>query len=186
MADAEAEATWLGLRRDVKPLVMAGLALGVGLGGFFDGIVFHQILQLHHMLSSYPDASVATDIRLNVLADGLFHLATYLFTILGVVLLSRAWRFHPVPKSGRTLLGATIMGWGAFNLVEGIVNHHLLGIHHVWPAGPGPLLLWDLAFLLWGALFLIGGYLVIRTDGAARPTASDDAIATDGTGTGPE
>jgi uncharacterized membrane protein len=174
----ERDGTWLGLRRDAKPLVMAGLALGIGLGGFFDGIVFHQILQLHHMLSSYPNASVATDLQLNVFADGLFHLATYTFTVLGIVLLWRAWRFHPVPNSGRALLGATMAGWGVFNLVEGVVNHHLLGIHHVWPAGPGPVVLWDLAFLLWGALFLIGGYLVIRTDDAVPATG--DAVATDG------
>ncbi|AFO58381.1 hypothetical protein NJ7G_3160 [Natrinema sp. J7-2] len=41
-----------------------------------------------------------------------------MFTVIGVVLLSQAWRFHPVPNSGRTLLGAVIMGWGVFNLVE--------------------------------------------------------------------
>ncbi|MDS0474454.1 DUF2243 domain-containing protein [Natrinema sp. 1APR25-10V2] len=179
---AETE-TWLGLRRDAKPLVLAGLALGLGIGGFFDGIVFHQILQIHHMLSSYPDTSIATDLELNVMADGIFHLATYTFTIIGIVLLSRAWRFHPVPKSGRTLLGAVLMGWGLFNVVEGLVDHQLLGLHHVWPAGPGPIVLWDAVFLLWGALFLGGGYLVIRTDSAATPTTGSDAVATDGGGT---
>lgn len=179
---AERDDTWLGLDADAKPLVLAGLALGVGLGGFFDGIVFHQILQLHNMLSSHPDPSVAGDLRLNVMADGIFHLATYTFTIIGVVLLSRAWRFHPVPNSGRTLFGAAITGWGLFNLVEGLVNHQLLGLHHVWPAGPGPVILWDVGFLLWGALFLVGGYLVIRTDGAATPTTGDETVATDGSG----
>ncbi len=34
------------------PLVAAGLVLGVGFGGFVDGIVLHQILQWHNMLSS--------------------------------------------------------------------------------------------------------------------------------------
>ncbi|AFO58380.1 hypothetical protein NJ7G_3159 [Natrinema sp. J7-2] len=61
------------------------------------------------------------------------------------------------------------------------MNHHLLGIHHVWPAGPGSILLWDAGFLLWGVLFL-GGYLVIRTDSAATPMAGDKAVATDGRG----
>ena len=34
----------------------AGIFLGLGLGGFFDGIVLHQILQWHHMATSagYP------------------------------------------------------------------------------------------------------------------------------------
>lgn len=40
--------------------LLAGIVLGVGLGGFFDGIVLHQILQGHHMFSSagYPADSV--------------------------------------------------------------------------------------------------------------------------------
>jgi uncharacterized membrane protein len=28
-----------------------GLLLGAGLGGFFDGILFHQLLQWHNMVS---------------------------------------------------------------------------------------------------------------------------------------
>ena len=161
--------TWLGLQRRAKPLVLAGVSLGLGLGGFFDGIVFHQILQFHHMLSAHPDPTVAGDLRLNVLADGLFHAATYVFTVVGVGLLWRAWRRSAVPASGRTLLGATVAGWGLFNVVEGLVNHQLLGIHHVWPAGPGSVLVWDVAFLVWGLLFLAGGYGIARSDSAAVP-----------------
>lgn len=155
---------WLGLPREVKPLVKAGVVLGVGLGGFFDGIVLHQILQWHHMLSSHPDPSIATDLPLNVMADGFFHVATYLFTILGIGLLWRAWRNPTVLRSGRGLFGAIILGWGLFNFIEGIINHHLISIHHVWPDGPGPVLLWDLAFLIWGLLMIGGGYAIIRGD----------------------
>jgi uncharacterized membrane protein len=36
-----------------RPLVAAGALLGIGLGGFVDGILFHQILQLHNMLSNW-------------------------------------------------------------------------------------------------------------------------------------
>jgi uncharacterized membrane protein len=32
-----------------------GILLGIGLGGFVDGIVLHQILQWHHMLTSEGD-----------------------------------------------------------------------------------------------------------------------------------
>jgi hypothetical protein len=31
----------------------ASVVLGVGLGGFIDGIILHQLLQWHHMLSSW-------------------------------------------------------------------------------------------------------------------------------------
>jgi hypothetical protein len=74
----------------------AGVLLGLGLGGFFDGIVLHQLLQWHHMVSSVESFSPETvpGLRTNTLADGLFHAVTYIFTVLGVTLLWRApgWR----------------------------------------------------------------------------------------------
>lgn len=165
---------WLGLDERVKPLVVSGIVLGIGLGGFFDGIVLHQILQWHHMLTSHSDPAVANDFTLNTLADGLFHAVAYAFTIAGVALVWRARRRRDVPPSTRSLVGGTLAGWGVFNLVEGIVDHHLLGIHHVWPAGPGGVLLWDLGFLAWGAAMVGIGYLVVRTD----PTAVSGRTAT--------
>jgi uncharacterized membrane protein len=162
-------ATWFGLRERVKPLVEAGVVLGVGLGGFFDGVVFHQVLQWHHVLSANVAPTTVADLRVNVLADGLFHVTTYAFTVVGIVLLFYAWRTPDVPARGRTLLGSVVMGWGLFNVVEGAVNHQLLGIHHVWPAGPGPVVLWDVAFLVWGALFVVGGYVVVRGDDPRPP-----------------
>jgi len=162
-------ATWLGLPRRAKPVVRAGVLLGLGLGGFFDGIVIHQILQWHHMLSSHPDPAVAGDLPLNVLADGLFHAATYTFTVAGIVALWWAWRDPRAPPPGRALFGSVVLGWGLFNVVEGLVNHQLLGVHHVWPAGPGSVVLWDAAFLAWGALFVVGGYAVVRGAASRDP-----------------
>lgn len=34
----------------------AGYMLGFGLGGFFDGILLHQLLQWHHLLSGLEQA----------------------------------------------------------------------------------------------------------------------------------
>ncbi|RVH29280.1 DUF2243 domain-containing protein [Sinorhizobium meliloti] len=48
-------------------------ALGVSIGGFFDGILLHQILQWHHLLSGIADR--AADLRFQINADGVFHLA---------------------------------------------------------------------------------------------------------------
>jgi len=123
---SEHDGTWLGIRERSKPFVKSNVVLGVGLGGFIDGIVIHQVLQWHHMLSAYPDPSVANDIRLNVTADGLFHVGTSLFTISGVVMLWRERRDAPVAPSGQTIFGSVIPGWGLFNLVEGLVDHQLL------------------------------------------------------------
>ena len=141
------------------PTKVSGLLYGLGLGGFIDGIVLHQILQWHHLLSTpVPPDSVA-DLELNTLADGLFHAATWVVTVVGVALLWRAVGLQP-PPDWRYLVGGTLVGWGAFNLVEGIVDHHLLNLHHVRP-GPGELA-WDLAFLAWGAAMAVGGWWLMR------------------------
>ena len=68
----------------------AGVLLGMGLGGFFDGIVLHQILQWHHMFTSAGYAADSLpNLEFNVLWDGIFHASTYLFTVFGIALL---WR----------------------------------------------------------------------------------------------
>ena len=89
---------------------VAGILLGLGLGGFFDGIVLHQVLQWHHMLTSagYP-ADNLQNLKLNVMWDGLFHISTYLFTATGLTILwRRARRPHP-PWSGKMLVGTMLM-----------------------------------------------------------------------------
>jgi uncharacterized membrane protein len=143
-------------------LTRAGIIIGLGIGGFFDGIVLHQILQWHHMLTSagYPPDSVQ-NLQINTLADGLFHAATWILTLLGIFLLWRALRQANDRFSTRMLIGPLLMGWGIFNLVEGVINHHILQIHHVRP-GPNEAL-WDIGFLVWGALMLIGGWLLARS-----------------------
>jgi uncharacterized membrane protein len=51
-----------------------------------------------------------------------------------------------------------LMGFGIFNLVEGIVDHLVLGLHHVNESVPrGQWKYWDAAFLVWGASMLVGG-----------------------------
>jgi uncharacterized membrane protein len=111
---------------------------------------------------------------LNVLVDGLFHVGTYLLTVAGVAL---AWRARPratARPAGRVLVGSVLVGWGLFNLIEGVVDHQLLGIHHVWPAGPGSVLLWDLLFLAWGAGMLLAGGLVARSAPASARAHRED------------
>jgi uncharacterized membrane protein len=153
---------------DRTPLMTAGILLGIGLGGFVDGIVLHQILQWHHMLSSgpYPPTSVE-NLQVNTLWDGLFHAATWVATAVGLALLWRSGRRADVPWSTGTFLGSLAMGWGAFNLVEGIVDHHILGIHHVREGVPN-VLLWDLGFLAFGAILVVVGWAMVQAGAPDR------------------
>lgn len=149
-------------------LISSGILLGAGLGGFFDGILLHQILQWHNMLSSVRPPTDLVTMKVNMLWDGLFHAFTWLTTVVGLALLWRAGQRPEVPWSTRTLLGSLSIGWGAFNVVEGLIDHHLLGIHHVHP-GAGELG-WDLGFLALGAaLLLLGGWLIQKGREDALP-----------------
>lgn len=137
----------------------------MGLGGFFDGIVLHQILQWHHLLSSHGDYPVTTvaGLEVNTLWDGLFHALTYIAVAAGLALLWRSSRLTHGPPSARLMIGLLLMGWGTFNLVEGTVNHQILTIHHVNETAPRDQWgWWDLGFLLWGAAMLIGGWRLAR------------------------
>lgn len=162
-------------RQRRKLEVWSGLLLGIGFGGFFDGIVLHQILQWHHMLSdhgNYPVTTVA-GLEVNTLWDGLFHATTYIAVVVGLALLWRASQLPHSPWSTRLLIGLLLMGFGSFNIVEGVINHQILGIHHVNETVPADQWLWwDLGFLLWGAVMLIGGWSLARSGERAQDEAA--------------
>ena len=157
------------------PLTRAGLVLGLGLGGFFDGIVLHQILQWHHMICYTPDCrptSVAMLQRQNT-SDGYFHLGVLILTIWGTTLLFRAARRPDTPWTGAAFGGSVLAGWGVFNFVEGLVDHQILGVHHV-PPGPHQFAA-DMAFLASGLLLALGGWLLTGTGGPGRAAIGDRA-----------
>jgi uncharacterized membrane protein len=144
----------------IGPLVAAGLLLGIGMGGFLDGIALHQIFQWHNMLSSVVPAVDLVSAKVNMFWDGLFHALTWVTTAIGLVTLFRAGRRTDVPWSGRVLAGAMLAGWGLFNFVEGLIDHQLLGLHHVRPGATE--LAWDLGFLASGVLFMFAGWSLAR------------------------
>ncbi len=163
-----------GARSDIRRTMIACVLLGIGLGGFVDGIVLHQILQWHHMLTAtgdHPSGTIA-GLEANTLADGLFHAATWVFVAVGTWMAFQQWRRGSRAPDLIAVLGLVLIGWGGFNLVEGIVNHHLLTIHHVRDdvADPTP---WDLGFLASGVLLVVGGAWAYRRHRASWRQASD-------------
>jgi uncharacterized membrane protein len=65
------------------------------------------------------------------------------------------------PKAWRAHLGLVLAGWGTFNVVEGLIDHQLLGLHHVRDDLGGPLG-WDLAFPALGVALIVGGSTLAR------------------------
>ena len=145
------------------PSKASGLLYGIGFGGFVDGIVLHQILQWHHMVSSVDgrDPGTLAGLEANTVADGFFHLGTWLAAVAGMVTALVAWRQGRIAPSWSFHLGLVVAGWGLFNLVEGLVDHQILGVHHVRDDLGAPLS-WDIGFLLSGVLLIAVGALVHR------------------------
>ncbi len=140
-----------------------GLLLGIGMGGFLDGIALHQIAQVHSMLSAKVPRETMAGMQTNMVADGWFHAGTWLATAAGIWLLWQALAHRGADEapSGRAFVGWLLAGWGWFNRVEGIVSHHLLGLHHV--VERLGLSMWDWLFLASGVLLILVGH------GLARP-----------------
>ncbi|WP_343039307.1 DUF2243 domain-containing protein [Microvirga makkahensis] len=131
----------------------SGYLLGFALGGFFDGILLHQILQWHHLLSTINPE----DIRFQVAADGYFHALMYIIAATGLWLL---WASRNAPRgSGRLLFGSILIGFGFWHVIDSVLSHWLLGIHRIRMDSSNPLF-WDLLWLgLFGIAPLILGWL---------------------------
>ncbi|RYY98546.1 MAG: DUF2243 domain-containing protein [Comamonadaceae bacterium] len=141
--------------------------LGIALSGFFDGILLHQVLQWHHLLSGVSSPAMANFER-QVLADGLFHLLMYLVAAIGLGLLWRG-RAALAPGAGsRWLAGGLLIGFGLWNLIDVVAFHWLLGLHRVRMDTDRPLgwdLLWFVAF---GLLPFALGWSMARRPGRSR------------------
>ena len=148
-----------------RPPRLPAFLLGLGLGGFIDGIVLHQILQWHHLLTGDrggEPADTVAGLEANTLADGLFHLATWVLVVIGMSAAIRAWQRGELAPPWRLQLGMLLAGWGVFNLVEGLIDHQILDLHHVRDDLGAPLG-WDLGFLAFGALLVVGGLMLARS-----------------------
>jgi uncharacterized membrane protein len=108
-----------------------GILLGLGLGGFLDGILLHQILHWHNMGSARLPPATFDALQTNMRWDGFFHAAVWVFCVIGVYRLLNHARRGLILPGPRAFTGLLLMGWGIFNLVEGSIDHHLLALHHV-------------------------------------------------------
>ncbi|GAB3468917.1 DUF2243 domain-containing protein [Kineococcus endophyticus] len=130
--------------------LVAGLLCGVGLAGFLDEVVFHQLLHWHH----FYDRSTST---VGLVSDGWFHAGSWLATVAGLFVVADLQRRHAL--AGRRVAAGVLLGWGGFQLYDGLVQHKVFGLHQVrygvelWP--------YDLAWNLTGALGVLAGVLLL-------------------------
>lgn len=151
-------------RRDAA----AGLMVGVALGGFFDGILLHQILQWHHLLSAVDGA----DVRFQVAADGYFHALMYVVAGVGLWIL---WRGRG-RVGGLRLAVWLLMGFGLWHVLDAVLSHWLLGIHRIRMDSGAPLA-WDLGWLIvFGLAPLALGWFLRRRGALPPPSRSGASV----------
>jgi len=186
LAAIVAALAWAGNRRHTRraaggatganpaPLTTAATILGIGLGGFADGIILHQILQWHNMLSAKlpPDTDTVAK-SVNMFWDGVFHFFTLCVTLVGIVRLWRVGRLRNADKRGQLLAGGLLLGWGIFNLVEGVIDHQILKLHNVREQSASPEA-WNMGFLLFSLLLIGAGWALTHR---RRPTSQVSADA---------
>ena len=145
-----------------RSLRWAGLLIGLALGGFFDGILLHQILQWHHLLSN---VDAVRDMRMQLLADGIFHALMYVIAAIGLALLWRGRHALAEAGTGRRLSATALLGFGAWHIVDGVLSHWVTGIHRIKVDSPTPLV-WDLLwFVGFGVLPAVVGWWLLRGTG---------------------
>jgi len=153
-------------RPGAAPLPRAGFLLGFALGGFFDGILLHQVLQWHHLLSGIA-APAFRDIRVQILADGLFHALMYAVAAAGLWQLWRGRWGIAGPGADRGLLAWALIGFGAWHVADSVLSHWVLGLHRIRMDSENPLF-WDLLwFAAFGLAFLAAGWRLRRGGGGS-------------------
>jgi uncharacterized membrane protein len=152
--------------------------VGLALGGFFDGILLHQVLQWHHFLSNVQSPAVQ-DMRVQILADGLFHVLMYFVAAIGLVKLWRAREQCAQPGAGTLLWGWALLGFCIWHFIDVVLAHWVVGIHRVRVDSPVPLL-WDLLWLgVFGVLPLLAVWKLLRGGGGGgTATGGGRAAAT--------
>jgi len=63
---------------------------------------------------------------------------------------------------------------GLFNLVEGLIDHQIFGIHHVKPGLNQ--LAWDVGILVFGALLILIGWIMIKTEVRIQQSLINDKV----------
>ncbi|MFC2946995.1 DUF2243 domain-containing protein [Virgibacillus sediminis] len=129
----------------------SGILFGLGLVAFLDEVIFHQLLGWHH----FYDRSTT---QVGLLSDGLFHAFSWFATVGSLFMVADLRRKNAWWT--KRWIGGVLLGLGAFNLYDGIVQHKLMRIHQI-RYDTDNLLMYDLAWNITAAVILIIGIIIV-------------------------
>ena len=152
-----------------------GVLLGIGMGALLDVIVIHGILQWHHLMSDLVPPTTVEALERNLTADAVFQLIAWVLTAVAIALLWRRSRRADAGASvsDRRLLGSVLIGWAAFNLLDGVVVHYALRWHHV--RGGSDALVSDIAFFAVSVLVAFAGWMLVGRAAGSQNAGSETA-----------
>ncbi|MDU0203311.1 DUF2243 domain-containing protein [Paenibacillus sp. MAH-36] len=100
----------------------SGILFGLGLVGFIDETVFHQLLHWHH----FYDKSTT---QIGLISDGLFHAFSWFVTV-GSLFMFADLRRRKALYLKRWVSGI-LLGAGFFQLYDGTIQHKILQLHQI-------------------------------------------------------
>ncbi|MBD0317579.1 MAG: DUF2243 domain-containing protein [Thermoleophilia bacterium] len=140
--------------------------VGLAVGGLADGFVLHQLLQWHHLWSRRTSDATVSGLEDNTFADGVFHTATLVVLVGGIALLVGR------RVEARPLVGLALVGWGTFHVVDQLLFHLALGVHHI-REHVADRELYDWAFFTIGLALIVVGASIARIRPSAAQLAGD-------------
>jgi uncharacterized membrane protein len=127
------------------------MLVGIGVAGFVDETVFHQLLHWHHF---YDRSTPAW----GLVSDGIFHAGSWFSIVIGLVLLADLRRRGAWAR--RRWWGGVLLGLGAFQLYDGTIQHKLLRLHQIrYHVGLAP---YDWTWNVLAAVMVVAGLVLWR------------------------
>lgn len=140
-------------RQARRHVVQAGFLLGAGLAAITHVAVLASLLGWHHIWEAAPGGAPRG-------SDGAMSMLGVTLIVWGLVLLVKARGRLDTPRVPRRLGGAMLVGGGGFLLLEGLLLHHVLGLHRVNPTSAT--LGWDIFFLIFASALALSGAVILR------------------------
>ena len=133
----------------LRKSMRVALIIGIGIMAAIDEIVFHQLLAWHHF---YDKATPA----ISLLSDGILHAAELIAIVAGFFMYADLKRQQLLNYNAAW--AGFLIGAGAFQLFDGIVDHKVFRVHQV--RYNVELLPYDLAWNAFGVILLFIGFFL--------------------------